>query len=91
VNWRREIKTELWMINRDGTGARRLTYFNEAGWRDHSWFQGRVAEADGVFAADNAFLPDRSRVAVALAYETKQGQWNSVLAILDLARRSMTP
>jgi Tol biopolymer transport system component len=91
VNWRREIKTELWMMNRDGTGARRLTYFNESGWRDHSWFQSRVAEADGVFAADNAFLPDRSRVAVALAYETKQGQWNSVLAILDLARRPATP
>lgn len=88
VNWRREIKTELWMMNRDGTGGRRLTFFNESGWRDHAWFRAKVAEADGVFAADNAFLQDPSRVAVALAYETKQGQWNSVLAILDLARRA---
>jgi hypothetical protein len=88
VNWRRGIKTDLWMMNRDGTGARRLTFFNEPGWRDHAWFEARVAEAGGVFAADNAFLKDPSHVAVVLAWETKQGQWGSVLAVLDLARRA---
>jgi hypothetical protein len=90
VNWRREIKTELWMMNRDGTGVRRLTFFNEPGWRDHAWFQGKVSDADGVYAADNAFLADPSHVAVVLAYETKQGQFGGVLAVVDLERQRVT-
>ncbi len=87
VNWRRDIKTELWMMNRDGTGARRLTFFNEPGWRDYAWFRSKVADTGGVYAGDNAFLPDGSRVAAVLAYETRQGQFGGVLAVLDLDRR----
>lgn len=87
VSWRREIRTELWMMNLDGSGARRITFFNEPGWRDHVWFQANVAEVPGVYAADNAFVGDPSRVAVVLAYETKPGQFGGVLAVLDLERR----
>jgi hypothetical protein len=91
VNWRRDIRTELWMMNRDGTGARRLTFFNEAGWRDYAWFRSQVADTGGVYVADNAFLSDASHVAAVLAHETPQGLFGGVLAVLDLnRRRSMT-
>jgi hypothetical protein len=91
VNWRRDIKTDLWMMNRDGAGRRRLTFFNEAGWRDYAWFRAQVAATPGVYVADNAFLSGGSHVAVVLAYETPQGLFGGVLAVLDLdRRRSMT-
>jgi Tol biopolymer transport system component len=90
LNWRRDLKTELWVMNRDGSGARRLTFFNEPGWRDHTWFQTRVADADTVYVADNDFLPDPSKVAVVLGYETRQGQFDAVLAVVDLDRARAT-
>lgn len=91
LNWRRDIKTELWMMNRDGSGARRLTFFNETGWRDHTWFQTKVADSDAVYVADNQFMPDGSRVAAVLGYETRQGQFDAVLAVIDLDRVRTTP
>lgn len=87
VDWRRDIKTELWMMGRDGAGVRRLTFFNEAGWRDHAWFRAQVAGTAGVYVADNGFLAGGSRVAVVLAYDTPQGLFGGVLAVLDLDRR----
>lgn len=87
VNWRRDVRTELWMMNRDGSGPRRLTFLNEAGWRDHAWFRAQVAGTPGVYVADNAFLGDSSHVAAVLAYDTPQGLFGGVLAVLDLDRR----
>jgi hypothetical protein len=44
-----------------------------------------------VYVADNAFLASGSHVAVVLAYDTPQGLFGGVLAMLDLdRRRSMT-
>jgi len=89
--WRRDLKTELWMVNRDGSGPRRLTFFNEPGWRDHAWFQEHISAARRVIVSDNAVLPDGARAVVSLGYEPRPGQLNSVLAVLDLERRrSMT-
>jgi hypothetical protein len=91
VNWRRDIKTELWRMSRDGTGPRRLTFFNEAGWRDYAWFRAQVSGTSGVYVADNGFISGGSHVAVVLAYDTPQGLFGGVLAVLDLdRRRSMT-
>ncbi len=91
VDWRRGVRTDLWMMNRDGAGLRRLTFFNEAGWRDYAWFRSQVAVTPGVYVADNAFVSDASHVAVVLAYDTPQGLLGGVLAVLDLdRRRSMT-
>ena len=87
VNWRRDIKTDLWMMARDGTGLKRLTFFNEAGWRDYAWFRAQVADTAGVYVADNGFLSDGSHVAAVLAYETPQGLFGGVLAVLVLDRR----
>ena len=92
LNWRRDLKTELWMMNRDGTGPRRLTFFNEAGWRDYAWFRANVASVPRVMVSDNGFVQDTGHAAVVLGYETRQGQFGSVLALLDLdRRRSTTP
>ena len=87
VNWRRDVRTDLWEMNRNGTGVRRLTFFNEAGWRDHTWFRSEVADTPGVYVADNAFVGDASHVAAVLAYETPQGLLGGVLVVLDLERR----
>jgi Tol biopolymer transport system component len=87
LNWRRDLATELWVMNKDGSGARRLTYFNERGWRDYAWFRDSVAATRRVTVADCAFMPDGDHAVIVLSYETKQGQMNSVLAVLDIERR----
>jgi hypothetical protein len=86
-SWRREVKTELWMMNRDGTGARRLTFFNEPGWRDQAWFQSSVGQAARVSVTDGQFARDRTHAAVVLAYESRSGQPGGVLALVDIERR----
>jgi hypothetical protein len=86
-SWRREVKTELWMMNRDGTGARRLTFFNETGWRDQTWFQSAVGQAARVSVIDGQYALGRTHAAVVLAYESRAGQAGSVLALVDIERR----
>jgi Tol biopolymer transport system component len=90
VDWRRDVRTDLWEMTRDGARVRRLTFFNQAGSRDHAWFQSRVARAPDVYVADNAFAGDGSHVAAILAYETPQGLLGGVLAMLDLNVRRPT-
>lgn len=91
VDWLRDVRTDLWEMQRDGAGVKRLTFFNEAGSRDSAWFRSQVALAPGVYAADNAFAGSGSHVAAILAYETPQGLLEGVLVMLDLdARRPMT-
>ena len=90
LNWRRDVRTELWVMNRDGSEPRRLTYFNERGHRDHTWFRSRVFRTPRVFASDNVCLLDGSRVAAVLGYEAAAGQLGGVLAVLDLHRTAVT-
>ncbi|RPJ82734.1 MAG: hypothetical protein EHM13_08510 [Acidobacteria bacterium] len=86
LNWRRDIRTELWVMNRDGSDPRRLTYFNQAGHRDRTWFRSRVFRTSRVFVTDNVCLLDGTRVAAVLGYEASGGQMGGVLAILNLDR-----
>jgi Tol biopolymer transport system component len=86
LNWRRDIRTDLWVMNRDGSESRRLTFFNERGHRDHAWFRSRVFRTPRVFVSDSACLLDGSRVAAVLGYEASAGQLGGVLAVLDLER-----
>ncbi len=86
LNWRRDIRTELWIMNRDGSEPRRLTFFNQRGHRDYAWFRSRVFRTPRVFVSDNACLLDGTRVAAVLGYEASAGQLGGVLAVLDLNR-----
>ncbi|MBP1636002.1 MAG: hypothetical protein H6Q10_2576 [Acidobacteria bacterium] len=86
LNWLRDVRTELWVMNRDGSEPRRLTFFSERGHRDHSWFRSQVYRTPRVFVSDNVCLLDGSRVAAVLGYEASAGQLGGVLAVLDLSR-----
>ena len=86
LNWRRDIRTELWVMNRDGSEPRRLTFFNQRGHRDQGWFRSRVFRTSRVFVSDNVCLLDGTRVAAVLGYEASGGQLGGVLAVLDLDR-----
>ncbi len=86
LNWRRDIRTELWVMNRDGSEARRLTFFNERGHRDQAWFRSRVFRTARVFVSDSVCLLDGTRAAAVLGYEASAGQIGGVLAVLDLNR-----
>jgi len=60
-NWTENLKTELWIMNRDGNGKRQLTHFNTPGHRD------RIGNARCV-VSDNTWSPDGKSVLFALAY-----------------------
>jgi hypothetical protein len=86
LNWRRDVRTDLWVMNRDGSEPRRLTFFNERGHRDQAWFRSRVFRTPRVFVSDNVCLLDGIRVAAVIGYEAAAGQLGGVLAVLDLKR-----
>jgi Tol biopolymer transport system component len=87
LTWVRDIKTELWIMDRDGTGARRLTGFNHTFDRDSRWFHRQVFAAGRVAVTDCAWDPGSARAALAVGFETRSGLLNAVLAIVDLERR----
>jgi len=88
LNWRRDIRTELWAMSADGAEPRRLTFFNDKGHRDQAWFRSRVFAASRVFVGDHVALLDGTRVAAVLGYEGNGGQINGALAVIDLAARA---
>lgn len=59
--WKQYVKTDLWMMNADGTGKVRLTYFNEPG--SPEYFGKRC------IVSDNAWSPDGRQIVVNVAYE----------------------
>ncbi len=90
LNWRRDVRTDLWAMNRDGSEPRRLTFFNEPGHRDQAWFRSRVFRTPRVFVSDMVSLLDGTRLAAVLGYEASAGQLGGVLAVLDLNRTDVT-
>ncbi len=91
LNWRRDIRTELWAMGADGAEPRRLTFFNTKGNRDNTWFRTKVFAASRVFVGDNLALLDGTRVVAVLGYEGASGQINGALAVIDLAARATQP
>ncbi len=87
LNWVKDVKTELWMMNHDGTAARRLTYFNQRGHPDWAWFQKNLFPTSRVVVSDSSFSPDGTKAVVCFAYESRWGMISSFLAIIDLQKR----
>ena len=83
-NWRKDLATELWIMNRDGSNARQLTRFNEAGSPESTWFLRKVGRARHVVVSDSAMLPGGERAAVTLSFVDPNGQWTGALALLSL-------
>jgi Tol biopolymer transport system component len=58
ADWTKSLKTELWIMNADGSHKERLTYFNEPG---HDEFCGSA------IAADSSWSPDGNRLVVSVS------------------------
>lgn len=87
TNWMKDVTTELWMMDLDGSHARRLTFFNQPGSKDYEWFHKNIFDTKRVIVSDSAFSPDGKSVVATLAFEGREGSMNSVLALLDLTKR----
>lgn len=59
--WGLKLRTELWIMNKDGSNKQRLTYFNTPG---HPEYLGKV------IVSDSAWSPDGSQIAVTIAYKS---------------------
>lgn len=62
--WQKSLKTELWMMNSDGSNKERLTYFNEPG---HTECMGAPA-----IAADSSWSPDGTKLVVAVGVGSRE-------------------
>jgi len=59
-NWKKHLKTELWLMDADGGNRQRLTYFNESG---HPDYLGRA------IVSDSTWSPDGKSLIVLVAYK----------------------
>ena len=57
--WGLKLKTELWIMDVDGSNKQRLTFFNTRG---HSHYMGKVT------VSDSSWSPDGSALAITIAY-----------------------
>jgi Tol biopolymer transport system component len=75
--WKRYLKTELWIMNSDGSDKQRLTHFNTPGYAEY--MGGRRC-----IVSDSEWSPDGKSMIVLLAYETKRGGMRSRLVMIEL-------
>jgi hypothetical protein len=87
LDWMQDLRSEYWVMMRDGGSPRRVTWFNQSGRRDYEWFRQNVSATRRVVVSDPSLNPDTSKAAVTLSYEGRQGQTASVLILLELDRR----
>jgi len=62
--WTQTLRTDLWIMDSDGSNKERLTYFNEPG---HHEYIGRPA-----ISADSSWSPDGKRIAVSVSMGTRK-------------------
>jgi Tol biopolymer transport system component len=89
--WKKYVKTELWMMNRDGTEKRRLTYFNEPGHPDNRWLSENIYPTDRVVVSDSSWSPDGTQLAVTIAFAGRRSirgeKISSILVLMDVKNR----
>ncbi len=76
-DWKKYLKTDLWIMDADGSDKRRVTYFNEPGHPEY--IGGRVV------VADTAWSPDGKKILATVAYENNRGRLVSKVVIIELA------
>ncbi len=64
--WAKYLKTELWLMNADGSNKQRLTYFNDPG---HPEYMG----GQRVIVSDITWSPDGKKIAALVAYGDTTG------------------
>ncbi|MEW6367457.1 MAG: hypothetical protein AB1714_22745 [Acidobacteriota bacterium] len=89
--WVKYVKTELWIMNSDGSGQHAITSFNEPWTADYRWLRRVVGSTDRAVVSDSSWSPDGKKLAFTLAYEAAiPGGINSILVIMDLSKRNIT-
>ncbi|MBU7014690.1 MAG: PD40 domain-containing protein, partial [Theionarchaea archaeon] len=75
--WGLKLKTELWIMDTDGSHKQRLTSFNEPG---NGEYPGHVA------VSDSSWSPDGTKIAACIAYEDGKdsGKFRSRIILVDL-------
>jgi Tol biopolymer transport system component len=76
ASWRNYLKSELWIMEADGSNPKQLTFFNSPGAGGYS---GRRA-----FVGDCAWSPDGTRIAVCLNQETGTRALTTHILFLEL-------
>ncbi len=77
-NWQRYLKSELWLMNADGTDAKQFTFFNTNGAPE---FQERRC-----YVGESSWSPDGSEIAIILNYEDRNFSVESMLLVLTLGK-----
>ncbi|MBU1671823.1 MAG: hypothetical protein KKF41_02305 [Actinobacteria bacterium] len=86
LEWRKYVKTELWMMDADGSHQRRLTWFNQPDHPDHIWLESQVGGTQRAIVSDSSFDPGDGRLALTLAYEPAVGggRNHSLLVVVSI-------
>ena len=71
--WSRTLKTELWIMNSDGSKKRKITHFNEPG---HPEYIG-----ERVIISDNCWSPDGKKIVITLVKPFKGRSSSQILLI----------
>ena len=76
-NWQKYLKTELWIMDADGSNQQRVTYFNTAGYPEY--MDGRRS-----VVSDSAWSPDGKSITALLAYEAWGGGLRAKIVNIEL-------
>jgi Tol biopolymer transport system component len=76
--WTKYLRSELWIMDADGTNPKQLTFFNQAG----------APESNGrrAFVGDLAWGPDSTRLALVLHRETRSFDVESQVCLVTLGK-----
>jgi Tol biopolymer transport system component len=74
--WAKDLKTELWIMDRDGQNKQRLTHFNDPGYPEY--MGGRQC-----IVSDSTFSPDGSKIAVLVGYKKENGKLGAKIILVE--------
>ncbi|MFH0797529.1 MAG: hypothetical protein V2A65_10855 [Candidatus Omnitrophota bacterium] len=75
--WGLTLKTDLWIMDADGSNKERITYFNEPGYQEYTGKQ--------MVMSDNSWGPDGKKI-VAIIMAPKMGRKSAQIVIIDLKK-----
>jgi len=75
--WKKYLKTELWIMDSDGSNQQRLTYFNEPGHPEYM-------NGARVIVSDSAWSPDGKKIVALLGYKTQNSRMKSKIVMIEL-------
>jgi len=76
-HWAKYLKTELWIMDADGSNKQRLTHFNTPGYSEY--MGGRRC-----IVSDNAWSPDGKSIAALVACESFKGRLSAKIFMIPL-------